>query len=486
MKKVFGLLVSGIVLLALVVVIRTLVHTPQDLDVAAVLKTVDVDENAIVNHMSEAVRFRTVSYQSKKLPVAEFEGFINWAENTYPEVHTSLTLTRLGEYTLFYKWAGTDESLPPILLTAHYDVVPVIPGTEGRWTHPPFDGVVADDYVWGRGSLDDKSAVITLLEAATHLLKQGYQPERSIYFSFGHDEEVGGPNGAGSVVTYAKENNIEFLWSLDEGSFLFRNMIPGVSKLMGTINVAEKGSATLDIVAKAAGGHSSMPPPDNAVGTLARAITRLEAEPIPGGLDGLSMETFDAASRYMSFGMRMLFANQWLFKGILEDRLFAITFMNASLRTTTAPTMLAASTKVNVLPIEAVATVNFRLHPRDTVESVIAHVERVVADENVEVRPRGGRPASRVSDSNGPGYKVVELSVREIEAEAFMTPGLMIAGSDSRHYGKISNNSYRFNPLTVTAADLPKIHGTDENVSIANLVLATKIYTRIIQNGGRK
>jgi carboxypeptidase PM20D1 len=486
MKKLSVLLVSGFVVLVSVVVIRTLLHTPQDLDIAANLVNVSADEMAIVAHMSEAVQFRTVSYQSKSLPVEEFEGFIGWVETTYPEVHTTLEVKRLGEYTLFYKWPGANESLQPILLTAHYDVVPVIPGTEDKWTHPPFDGVVADGYLWGRGSLDDKSAVITLLEATTQLLKEGYQPDRTIYFSFGHDEELGGPNGAGSVVTYAQENNIEFLWSLDEGSFLFKNMIPGVSKLMGTINVAEKGSLTLDIVAKAAGGHSSMPTPDNAVGTLARAITRLEAEPVPGGLDGLSMETFDAASRHMSFGMRMLFANQWLFKDLLEDRLFAITFMNASLRTTTAPTMLSASTKVNVLPIEAVATVNFRLHPRDTVESVIAHVERVVGNDNVEVRPRGGRSASNVSDSNGPGYKVVELSVKEIEAEAFMTPGLMIAGSDSRHYGKVSQNSYRFNPLTVTSADLTKFHGTDENVSIANLVLATKIYTRIIQNGGRE
>jgi carboxypeptidase PM20D1 len=181
-----------------------------------------------------------------------------------------------------------------------------------------------------------------------------------------------------------------------------------------------------------------------------------------------------------------LFANQWLFKGILEDQLFASTFMNATLRTTTAPTMLKASNKVNVLPIEAVATVNFRLHPRDTVASVAEHVRRVVADDRIEVRIRGGRPASEVSDARAIGYKTVELAVQEIKPTAFMTPGLMIPGSDSRHYSKISDNSYRLNPMIVSPVDLPKIHGTDENITVDNLVLATQIYTRIMLNAANE
>ena len=488
MKKLTVIAGSFLGLLSLLVgvlVVRTLLHVPpnsdQEIQIGAI-ETIEVNEPRLLRHMSESLRFKTISYQNEALPVAEFEGFIDWLIAAYPEVQARMELTRIGGYTLLYKWQGSDPSLKPVLLTGHYDVVPVIPGTEQGWTYPPYGGVVADGYVWGRGTLDDKGAVITMLEAATELIRDGYRPERTIYFSFGHDEEIGGSKGAGGVVEYARENDIEFLWSLDEGSFLFKDMIPGVSRLMGSINVAEKGSATIDIVAKAAGGHSSMPPLDNAVSVLATAINNLEKAPVPGGLDGLSADMFDGISRHMPFMTRMLFANQWLFKGLLEDQLFGVTFMNATLRTTTAPTMLQASNKVNVLPIEAVATVNFRLHPRDTVDSVVEHVKKVVDDERIEIRVRGGRPASAVSDHRAIGFKVVESSVKEVRPDAFMIPGLMIAGSDSKHYAKISENSYRFNPMIVGAQDLPKIHGTDENISIDNLVLATQVYTRIIQN----
>lgn len=484
MKKFLMILGLALSLLVAVVLIRTLLHTPIEPDYDIEPAQVAVNEERLLKHISESLRFKTISYQSADLPVQHFEGFINWLIDRYPLVQQEMELTRIGGYTLLYKWPGTDPSLKPVLLTGHYDVVPVLPGTEDLWTHPPYDGVIADGYVWGRGTLDDKGAVITMLEAATSLIEAGFKPERTVFFSFGHDEEIGGANGAGGVVEYARANNIEFLWSLDEGSFLFKDMIPGVDKLMGSINVAEKGYSTVEIVAKAAGGHSSMPPLDNAVGVLAQAISRLEADPVPGGLDGLSAEMFDGMSRHMPFTMRMLFANQWLFKGLLENQLFQVTFMNASLRTTAAPTMLSASNKANVLPIEAVATVNFRLHPRDTVESVVAHVEAVVNDERVEVRNRGGQPASNVADAKGAGFKIVEQSVREIRPDAFMTPGLMIAGSDSKHYAKVAENAYRFNPMVVTAKDLPKIHGTDENISIENLILATQIYTRVIQNSG--
>ena len=133
-----------------------------------------------------------------------------------------------------------------------------------------------------------------------------------------------------------------------------------------------------------------MPPKNNAVSVLAKAINKLEENPVPGGLQGLSATMFDGISRYFDFPMRMLFANRWLFDEVIDDQLSNITFANAMLRTTTAPTMLSGSIKTNVLPIEAIATVNFRVHPRDTPESVQAYVERIVADEQITVRTRGG------------------------------------------------------------------------------------------------
>ena len=486
MKNILKFGGIAIALLIGTICLRAALHQPESLeDINTV--TIELDEALIAEHLAEAVRIPTISNQRmEEFDADAFEGFIEWVAQTYPEVGANMQRTLLGGYTILFEWPGSDPGLQPVLLTAHYDVVPVIPGTEELWQHPPFAGVIdSEGTIWGRGALDDKSAVIAQLEAATALLQSGFSPTRTIYFSFGHDEELGGPNGAGAVVEYLSARGVQLAWSLDEGSFLLDGMLPGVDQLMAAINVAEKGSVTMNIVAKSAGGHSSMPPQQTAVGYLAEAITRLESNPVPGGLTGLSGQMFDTASRYMPFGYRILFANRWLFDSLIDKQLSAVTFGNAMLRTTTAPTMLSASVKVNVLPIEAIATVNFRVHPRDSVEDVINYVKGVVETEHVEVRvpPDAGRGASEVSDWNSDGFKAVERSIREIYGDVVVTPGLMIAGSDSRHYSKVADNAFRFNPMTVSQADLTGFHGTNENIGSHNLAQGVRTYMQIIRNG---
>ena len=231
-----------------------------------------------------------------------------------------------------------------------------------------------------------------------------------------------------------------------------------------------------------------MPPRQSAVGLLAEAITTLESNPVPGGLSGLSEEMFDTASRYMPFSSRLFFANRWLFGSQIEEQLSAVTFSNAMLRTTTAPTMLSGSVKTNVLPIEAIATVNFRLHPRDSVESLVAYVSDLVGNEHVEVRvPEGaGRAASEVSSWDSVGFEVVEQSLRDVFGEVVVTPGLMIAGSDTRHYGKVADNSFRFNPFVVTPDDMTGFHGTNEKITVANFAQGVKTYVKIIERGTQR
>ncbi len=484
MKSTLLIICVGILALGAIVVVRTVIHVP-DTQQKVDSVTIELDEMLVAEHLSEAIQFATVSHQDPaQRDQQAFENFILWVATTYPELQSTLSLQRLND-TLLYKWQGSDAQLKPILVTGHYDVVPVIPGTEDKWLQSPFAGVIADGVIWGRGALDDKSGVVGILEATNYLVKQGYEPKRTIYLSLGHDEELGGPNGAALVAKTLKDENVQLAWSLDEGSFLFDKMFPGIDPLMASINVAEKGSVTLQIVAKSAGGHSSMPPRQTAVGILAAAITRLENNPVPGGLEGLSLQMFDTMSRYMPFIPRVYFANRWLFSGVLDDQLSEQGMTNAMLRTTTAPTMLSASVKVNVLPIEAIAVVNFRLHPRDSVESVIEHVKRVVESENVEVRvPEGsGRAASEVSDWNSPGFSQIADSLRQIYDGVVITPGLMIAGSDSRHYGKVADDAFRFNPFVVSAKDLTGFHGTNESIRVDNFAQGIRVYIQIIRNG---
>jgi carboxypeptidase PM20D1 len=471
-------------ILAAVIIVRTLMFTPARRD-ATELVVVPVDSALLAKHLAEAIRFPTVSRQPPDpIDSLPFEEFVAWVSATYPEVVASLEQKRLGKHSMLFTWLGRNPDLDPILLAGHYDVVPVLPGTEDDWEHAPFSGDIAGGFIWGRGALDNKSAVIAILEAATLLTRSGFQPQRTIYFSFSHDEEVGGGDGAAGVTTYLEDAGKRLEWSLDEGSYILDRPMPGVEPLIAIINVAEKGYLTLEIVARAQGGHSSMPPRQTAVGILAEAITKLQQAPIPGALDGLGGELFDVITRYMPFGQRALFANKWLFGTLVESGLSNTPFGNAMIRTTTAPTMLSGSIKENVLPTEAVAAVNFRVHPRDTIEGTTAYVKRIVENENVEVRVHKGMEAeaSNVSSWAKPGFELIGESVREVYGDVVIVPGLMAAFSDSRHYGRIADDSYRFNPVIMTAEGASRIHGTNERISIDNLAMSMKAYVRIIRN----
>jgi len=321
-----------------------------------------------------------------------------------------------------------------------------------------------------------------MMEAATYLIKNNFQPTRTVYFSFGHDEEIGG-GGAAQVTEQLKQAGVQLQWSLDEGSFVNRGFFPGVDKLVAPINVAEKGIMNLLIVAKAKGGHSSTPPKKTAVNILADALIKLENEPLPGSLEGLSAVMFDEVSKHMPFGYRFLFANRWLFGGLLDSQMSSTPVINAMIRTTTAPTMLNASIKSNVLPIEASALINFRLHPRDSIESVTEHVRRVVGSDQVEVRALGGMEASGVSSWESPGYEIITSSLSKVYGEVVSVPGIMIAASDTRHYSKVADNSFRFNPFSIVPEDMTGFHGTNESIDADSFVAGIKTYVDIINEG---
>ena len=459
----FGFLLLGLVA---VIAFNTWRYAPEE--TIAVEQSdfkIDVDQAAI--HLSEAVKFQTIS---TNLDRPDFDGFLQFLEKTFPLVHSSMKRTMVNQKTALYEWSGSDNTQKPILLAAHYDVVPIAPGSEDRWVHPPFSGVIADGFVWGRGTLDNKGALISILSAAEKLTKEGFKPKRTIYLSFSHDEEVA-HNGAKSVAKHLNENGVTLDWLLDEGSFVLDKIIPGLDVPVASINLAEKGNVTLELVAKAAGGHSSMPPKLTAVGRLAIAIDRLQKSPVPGGLDGVSEQFFDALGKHFSITQRAIFANRWLFNSLLESRLSDSASTNAILRTTTAPTMLSASNKANVLATEAIATVNFRIHPRDTIESVINHVKAAIADENIEVRILGllASPASPVSSAVSQGYKDIEASILANFGSLVTVPGLTIARTDASYYAEASIDSYRINPFKIEGDDIRRFHGTNERLSLENI-----------------
>src|SRR5882724_2796478 len=350
MKKVLVALLVGLVVLAAVALERTFTFRSRQPQAAAVAVE-PLDSAALAQRLGGALRFKTVSYQdSSQFDAREFDGFQRYLRATFPRLHTALTLEKVNGYGLLYAWTGADPNLPPIVLLAHQDVVPVEPGTEGRWTEPPFEGRIAGGYVWGRGALDDKGSLVGILEAVEQLVAAGAKPRRTVYLAFGYDEEVGGRRGAARIADLLASRNVHPEWVLDEGGALATGLVTGISGPVALVGIAEKGYVTVAITAQAEGGHSSMPPDETAVGILAAAIVRLEHDQMPRAVRGPTAAMFDYLGPEMSFGPRLVMANRWLLGGILAHEFGATPQGNAMLRTTTAPTVLQAGVKENVLP----------------------------------------------------------------------------------------------------------------------------------------
>lgn len=484
-RKILVLL--GVVLLGLiaVVTINTLRYSPNSIAFDKIeLPAVETGE--IAERLGEAIRIQTISTSPDMAARGPaFQEFVDWLEASYPAANGAMSRTMLGGLTPLYRWQGSDAALKPILLTAHYDVVPVAPSGIGDWIQPPFSGAVADGFIWGRGALDDKSAVVAIMEAVERLVKSGYRPKRTIYLSFGHDEEIGGANGAGKVAAHLKEQGIQMAWSLDEGSMILKDVIGGLDFPVASINIAEKGYVSLDITAFAPGGHSSLPPRTTAVSELANSLTRLQSGPVPGGLTGVSQAFFDALGPYFTLERRVLFANQWLFRPLLNRVLSASPATDAMLRSSKAPTMLAGSAKDNILPQTAVATVNYRIHPRDSVATIIAHTREMINNPEikVEIHQGQGREPSQVSSSDNQAFATLETTFRQVFGDLVVVPGLTVAGTDTVHYATIADDSYRINPFVFTGDDIKRLHGRNERISVDGMVLAVQFYMTLIRNG---
>jgi carboxypeptidase PM20D1 len=482
MKKFMIVVAGGLAALVLVMVARTaLMGGGSETPITRAAFTV-YDGDAIAARLGAAIRLQTVSKSLEATPDAEaFTAIAQFLSETYPAAHAVMEREVVGDYSLVYKWPGTDGAKKPTGFIAHLDVVPVETGTEDEWTRPPFSGAVYDGSVWGRGALDNKGQVIALMEAAERLASEGFTPARDIYFLFGHDEELGGGNGAGKIVSHLKARGVSLAWTIDEGSGLAQGIIPGIEKPVALISTAEKGSVTLRFTARGQGGHSSTPAPDTAVSILARAVLAVTDNPYPLKLDDNVVAFLHALAGEMPFSRRLIMANLWLTGPLVKGQLKGDALTAASLHTTTAPTIIKGGEKSNILPQQAVAIVNYRIHPRDNVEAVRARAVRLINDSRVTVEIAGGREPSPQSSASGEGYRAIAATTTAIFGDIVLAPALTLQGTDSRHYADIADDNYRFTPFVYTPDDLQRIHGTDERVKIENLSRAAAWYEALMR-----
>jgi len=483
-KKLIGALVFALLVLAAITLERTLTFRSRQPQVAGVAVE-PLDTTALAQHLAGALRFKTISYQdSSQFDGRQFDGLHQYLRTTFPKLHAALKLEKVNGYGLLYEWTGSDPGLGPIVLLAHQDVVPVEPGTEGRWTEPPFEGKIAAGYVWGRGALDDKGSLVAILEAIEHLVAGGAQPRRTVYLAFGYDEEVGGRRGAARIAELLASRSVHPEFVLDEGGALTTGLVTGISAPVALVGIAEKGYVTVSLTAQAEGGHSSMPPPQTAVGILATGLTRLEGQQMPRAIRGPTADMFDYLGPEMSFGARLVMANRWLFGGVLAGRFGATPQGNAMLRTTTAPTVLQAGVKENVLPSSARALVNFRILPGDSVGSVLEHVRRVVHDSRITVQTLEETQSnpSGVTSVDAEPFKLLARTIRQVIPEAIVSPWLVVGATDSRHYARLTPNVLRFVGSSIGEGDLRRVHGTDERVGVRAYADAVRVYLQLLKN----
>ena len=485
MKHVAFGAAAAIVLIATVAIYRTLMLSPLKAHVATE-PVVSVDARTIARHLGAAVRFETISYGGGAREAekdAALETMRDWMAATYPNFHKVAKREVIGE-SLLFTWQGRNPALTPILLMAHMDVVPVVPGPGKYWAHAPFSGDVAGGYVWGRGSIDDKGSLVMMLEAAERLAKSGFTPERTIMFAFGEDEELGGAAGNGAIARILAARGVHFHFVLDEGGAILDDPFPGVQRPIAFVAVEEKGYLSLRLTAHGEGGHSSRPSHDLAIARLAEAVLKVADHPFASGLDPVVRQKLTVVARCASLPERFLLANLWLTEPIVLRLIETTPEGAARLHTTIAPTMIAGGIKDNVLPPEASATINFRLAPRDTIASVIEHVRRAIDDPKVDVIPLAEtrEEASKVADFHGPAYRFLAEQIRDSFGGIPVAPDMATGATDSRHYLPIADAVFRFDPFHFGADDLARVHGTNERLAVGDLAPAVGFYMRLIEN----
>ncbi|XP_051890636.1 N-fatty-acyl-amino acid synthase/hydrolase PM20D1-like [Pristis pectinata] len=431
-----------------------------------------------------ALRIATISWSESDFNTSALREFGHYLPAVFPTVFSSSLVRHeiIANYSHLFTVYGSNSSLQPYILTAHLDVVPAV---EAEWEFPPFSAEQHDGYLYGRGSLDDKSSVMGILQGLEFLLKRGYKPHRSFYIGLGHDEEVGGNSGARNIAAVLESRGVKLAYLLDEGSAIFDGIIPELEKQVAMIATSEKSSATISLSVTTTSGHSSMPPKETSIGILAAAVSKLERNPMPRMFgQGPERGLLEHLTPQLPFPLNMVMANLWLFAPLVSRMMEKKPATNSLVRTTTAVTEFHAGIKANVIASSARATVNFRLHPAHRLEELLQQIQHIISDERVKIKVLQSSPPIPMSsyDDDAFGYQVIKATIGNIFPEVAVTPGLCTASTDTRHYQNLTTELYRFTPMILKEEDIPRVHGVNERIPVRNYEEIVQFYFRLIQN----
>ena len=470
-------LIPVLLILVAVILVRTLRFVPKKQN-EVTPEAINVDRDKATRDLAEMIKCKTISHRNpEEDDESEFLKFEQLLPQLFPKVFATCSFEKVGNRGLLLRWKGKSPDSPSVFMS-HYDVVSV---EAADWQKPAFDGILEDGFLWGRGTLDTKGTLNGILQAAETLIAEGFVPNNDVYFAFGGNEEVSG-DGSYGIVQLFKERGITPGLVLDEGGAVCTGVFPGVKKPIALIGTGEKGQLNIQYTVKGGGGHSSSPKANSPIIRLSRACLNVEKSSFKYTLSSPTAQLFDTAGRHSNFLYRMIFANQWIFGGVLGiySKLAGGEF-NAIVRTTTAFTQMSGSKGQNVIPAVATMVSNHRIIPGENVESVVAHVTKAVNDENVKVSVINGVDPSVISRTDCEAYERVRSTVAETWQGTIVTPYLMVAGSDSRHWGEISDKVYRFSAMALSKEERGMIHGNDERIPVETIVRTVEFFARIIK-----
>lgn len=444
-------------------------------------ETVKVEEGWVAKILSGAVKFSTIAeYDPKKTNRRPFDDLYAHLFKQFPLVHKKLSIITELYPARMYRWTGSRRELKPIILMGHVDVVPADPESLKKWKHGPFSGDISKGAVWGRGTLDDKGPVVSILAAAELLLKQGFTPERTIYFAFGCDEEMLGKSGAARIVAWLQRKKIHPEAILDEGAAVIDGVFPGIKVPLALVDVAEKGYVTVRLTVESAGGHSATPQGPSAIAILSQALVRLNDQPMPARLS-IVKNLFRNMGKSLPFAFRLVFGNLWLFAPLARRLLEKDGMTNAAIRTTVASTMIRGGIRPNVLPTKAEAAVNIRLLPGDSVKKAMEYLRTTIQDERVRIEKMEEFEPSPVSPADHPAFLALQIAIRQGYGDIPVAPFVSLGATDARYYATLCTNIYRFAPYVMDKELLETVHGCNERIASKMLVKMVQVYALIIQ-----
>ena len=475
MEILLGVLLAIVILIA-VVLLRAILLKPTSAKTA----TVKLDESERAKKYGEElarmVHKETISsrFEPDRTKFYEFHEIL---EELFPNVHATCE-KHVFNGSLLFKWPGKGTH-KPILFMSHHDVVEA----NGTWEHGAFSGDIDEKgRVWGRGTVDTKASLFCEFTAVEELIKEGYVPECDVYIASSCTEEWSG-EGAPSTVEYLKQQGVKLAYLMDEGGMIIEEPVGGVKGTYGMVGVLEKGYGDVKFIAKGKGGHASAPGKNTPLVRLSKFITDVEKKsPFKRKFSPTVKEMFRRMAPNMNFGMKVIFANMWLFEGLLLKLLPSISSAaGAMLQTTLAFTMAKGADGLNVLPQEAWVTGNMRFIPHQDDEESIALISEIAKKYDIETEVIYKDAPCPVVDFNSDAFHMVEEVAAEVYPGVGICPYVMTGGTDAKYYRDLSDNCLRFAPLYIDGQQYGSIHGLNENIYQGALPMGVDFYKMMIR-----